>query len=83
MRRLVWLLALAVVLAPLAVCAQPKAPAAVKGPATRALILGSVLPYSRSMESILRQQAAWLVLTIVATLFVDRAASARLADRGS
>jgi ABC-2 type transport system permease protein len=38
---------------------------------------------SASVAATLGQQAVWLVLTIIATLFVDRAASARLADRGS
>jgi viologen exporter family transport system permease protein len=73
-------------LIPLSLYPEPLRAVATPGPFAAMLFApGSLVltPASLSIAATIGQQAAWLMLMIVATVFVDRAASARFADRGS
>jgi len=73
-------------LIPLSLYPEPLRAVAASGPFAAMLFAPGSLVLrldSRSIAATIGQQAIWLILMIIATVFVDRAASARLADRGS
>ena len=73
-------------LIPLSLYPEPLRLAAAPGPFAAMLFAPGSLalaPDSQSIAATIGQQAVWLMLMIVATVFVDRAAAARFADRGS